>query len=106
MAASAAVQEAIHLRQLLSDLGSKQEGATVIHEDNQGCIALATNPVVHKRSKHIDIRHHFIREKTECRDIKLEYINTECQLADLLTKALTRARFEMLRDQVLGYATA
>ena len=105
MAACAAVQEAVHLRQLLGDVGYEQEGASVIYEDNQGCIWLANNPVVHKRSKHIDIRHHFTREKVESGEVRLEYVATEHQLADLLTNALHRVRLEVLRSQVLGYGT-
>ena len=77
----------------------------MIYEDNQGCIGLANNPVVHKRSKHIDIRHHFTREKVESGEVRLEYVATEHQLADLLTKALHRVRLEVLRSQVLGYGT-
>ena len=54
-----AAQEGIWLRRLLSDLGMK---STVILEDNQGVIAIAKNPVDHSRTKHIDIRYHYIRE--------------------------------------------
>jgi hypothetical protein len=61
--ASAAVQEAMYLRQLLKDLNFDQESATVIFEDNIGCIDLSENPVHHKRSKHIDIRYHYIRDQ-------------------------------------------
>lgn len=103
MAACAAVQEAIHLRQLMGDLGYKQDGATVIYEDNQGCIALSANPVFHKRTKHIDIRYHFIRERVASGEVELRYIPTEEQLADLLTKALPKPRTITLRDQVMGH---
>jgi hypothetical protein len=103
MAACEAVQEAVHLRQLLSDLSYVQDGPTVIFEDNQGCIALANNPVIQKRSKHINIKYHFTRERVESGEVSLQYIPTEHQLADLLTKPLLRARLEKLRGQVLGY---
>jgi hypothetical protein len=103
MAASAAAQEAIYLRRLLDELGFIQEGATRIMEDNQGCIALSVNPVHQKRSKHIDIKHHFIRELVEGGVIELVYVPTEYQQADLLTKALGTARVAYLRDRVLGY---
>ena len=103
MAVSAAVQEAIFLRGLMGDLGYPQAGATMIYEDNQGCIAISENPVMHQRTKHIDIRHHFVRERVESGDIKLEYIPTENQLADLLTKPLLRNRVTSLREQVHGY---
>ena len=103
MAACAGVQEAIYLRRLLNDLGYKQDQATVIYEDNQGCIALSENPVLHKRTKHIDIRYHFTRERVESGEIALRYVATEHQLADLLTKALSSQRVASLRKQVLGY---
>jgi len=103
MAASAAVQEAIYLRLLMEKLGFSQEGPTVIREDNQGCIALSENPVNHQRSKHIDIKYHFTRERVESEDVKLVYVPTEHQQADLLTKALAAPRTAYLRDRVLGY---
>jgi hypothetical protein len=104
MALCTGVQEAIHLRSLLGDLGYWQREPTPIHEDNQACIAMSSNPAInHKRSKHIDIRYHFTRERVESEEIKLVYVPTEHQLADLLTKALGSQRVAMLRDQVLGY---
>jgi hypothetical protein len=103
IAACDAVQEAICLRRLLEDVGYKQREPTVIREDNQGCIALSKNPVIQRRSKHIDIKYHFTRERVESGDVTLEYVVTESQLADLLTKPLLRPRTEKLREQILGY---
>jgi hypothetical protein len=103
VAASMATQEAIHLRQLLADLNQKQEGPTMIYEDNQGAIALSENPVHHQRTKHIDIRYHFVRERVESNEVKLVYVPTEDQLADLLTKPLSKHRVIKLRERVLGY---
>ena len=65
MALSSATQELIWLRRLLADLKSPETDSTVVHEDNQGAIALVKNPVTHKRTKDIDIRHHFVREEFE-----------------------------------------
>jgi hypothetical protein len=87
----------------MKNLGYSQEGATMIMEDNQGCIALSENPVNHQKSKHIDIRYHFTRERVESKEIKLVYVSTEHQQADLLTKALGAHRTAYLRDRVLGY---
>ena len=103
MAACSAVQEAVHIRRLLGDLEFQQEQPTVIYEDNQGCIALSANPVLHQRTKHIDIRYHFTREKVESGEVVLQYVATEHQLADLLTKALLSFRVAYLRGLVLGY---
>ncbi|GKB73647.1 retrovirus-related pol polyprotein from transposon TNT 1-94 [Tanacetum coccineum] len=64
--------------------------------DNKSVIALSCNNVQHSRSKHIDIRHHFIREQVENRVVELYFVETNYQLADILTKALPRERFEFL----------
>lgn len=102
MAASAAVQEAVFLRELLKSMGLPQTEATVIKEDNQAAIALSKNPVTSKRTKHIDIRCHFVREKTESGQIVLEYISTKEQVADLLTKSIAIAGFNELRSKLVG----
>ena len=102
VAVSAAVQDAIYLRWLFADLGFLQRKPTVIYEDNQGCIALTENPVNHKRTKHIDIRHHFVRERVESGDVALKYVATKDQVADLLTKPLKRVDLERLRSVIVG----
>jgi hypothetical protein len=61
--------------------------------DNKFALALAKNPVFHERSKHIWVRHHFIRGCLKEGSIKVGYINTKDQLADLLTKPLGKIRF-------------
>jgi hypothetical protein len=104
MAVCAATQESTYLRQLLEEFGYPQVSATKIFEDNQGCIALARNPVLHKRTKHIEIRYHFIRERIESKQVQLEYVPTQKQLADIMTKALPKPQFETLRSMVMGYA--
>ena len=68
--------------------------------DNKSPIALCKNPVYHDRSKHIDTRYHFILECVDDGRIEVEYIKTEDQLADLLTKALSRAKFVELRQKL------
>ncbi|GJY50741.1 hypothetical protein Tco_0441588 [Tanacetum coccineum] len=64
--------------------------------DNKSAIALCYNNVQHSRSKHIDIRFHFIKEQVENRVVELYFFNTEYQLADIFTKALGRERIEFL----------
>nr|GFC77403.1 retrotransposon protein, putative, unclassified [Tanacetum cinerariifolium] len=64
--------------------------------DNQSAIVLSCNNVQHSRSKHIDIRHHFIKEQVERRIVELYFVETKYQLADIFTKALPRERFETL----------
>ena len=97
-----AVQEAIFLRSLLCEMGYEQTQPTIIGEDNQSCIKLATNPVMHKRSKHIDTKFHIIREKIDDNSIQLVYTPTDQLAADLLTKALPEVKVEQHRKQLLG----
>nr|GEY91266.1 retrovirus-related Pol polyprotein from transposon TNT 1-94 [Tanacetum cinerariifolium] len=68
--------------------------------DNKSAIALCCNNVQHSRSKHIDIRYHFIKEQVEQGVIELFFVNTEYQLADLFTKALGRDRIEFLTNKL------
>nr|GEV08486.1 copia protein [Tanacetum cinerariifolium] len=67
-----------------------------LYYDNRSAIALCCNNVQHSRSKHIDIRHHFIREQVEKGVVKLYFVTTDYQLADIFTKALPRDQFEFL----------
>ena len=94
MAGCQAAKEAVWLRALLKDLGYQQQDATVLYGDNQGCLALARNPTLHARTKHIEMRHHFIRERIESCKIKQVYCPTEDMVADVLTKAITREKHE------------
>jgi len=100
MAASHGAMEATWLRQVLEDIGLVQLEATPMNCDNQGCLAFAKNPKHHSRTKHIDIQHHFIREKIAMGVIDLKYCATEDMLADLLTKALVKDRHHMLTKAI------
>jgi len=92
MALTEAMKELEWVRQLLTELGSGN-GETInvsknLHSDNQSAIALAENPVSHARAKHIDLRHHFIREAIQDKVVRVQYIPTAEMTADSLTKAL------------------
>jgi hypothetical protein len=93
IAASIASTQALWLIRLLSDLLGRDTGAVELRVDSKSALSLAKNPVFHERSKHIRVRHHFIRGCLEKGSIKAGYINTKDQLADLLTKPLGRIRF-------------
>ena len=97
---SCAAQETIWMRNLLESIGFQQLDPTMISEDNQGAIALAGNPGNHPRTKHISIKYHFIREAVEKNKIMFQYCPTTEMLADILTKALTKERFQELRDLI------
>jgi hypothetical protein len=83
MATSHCTKEAIWLRKLMADVGLVQDGATSIMCDNQGCISFAKNRTHHSHTKHIDIQHHFIREKLESGEIGLKYCPTQDMVADI-----------------------
>ena len=102
MAVSAASQEAVWLRQLFDSMHLHITGPLTIYADNQGCMALAINPVYHARTKHIAIKYHFTRELVAAGTIKLEYIPTADNIADLFTKPLTPQLVQRHTYQVLG----
>jgi hypothetical protein len=91
IAVSEAAREAMWLRGLLGELGCDQPPTRLLC-DNQGSISLPKKPSTHQRTKHIDIKHHLIRELVAKGIIKLEYVETGCQAADILTKSLSGTR--------------
>lgn len=101
MAATAAACQGIWLKNLLTEITGDDPGPVILYVDNKSAIDLARNPVFHGRSKHIDIRYHFIRECVERGQIKVEYVKTDEQRADTLTKALPIVKFERMR-KLLG----
>lgn len=102
MAATHAACEASFLRSFISSLKFNIEGPTVLFMDNQSAMSLAFNTsVAHSsRSKHIDTRHHWIREKIADNVIDLEYIPTADQTADLFTKALPTVKVIKFREDL------
>ena len=80
----------------MRDLGLDFTGIP-IKCDNTSAISITKNPVQHSRTKHIDVRHHFIRDHAEKGDIVLEFVPTDLEIADIFTKPLSEARFVALR---------
>ncbi|XP_040255304.1 secreted RxLR effector protein 161-like [Aegilops tauschii subsp. strangulata] len=100
VAATTAACQAIWLSRLMRDLLKEEAGATTIFIDNKSAIQLCKNPVCHDRSKHIDVRFHFIRKCVEEGKIRVKHIATGDQLADIFTKSLGRTRFQQLRARI------
>jgi hypothetical protein len=91
------VKEALWVQQFLKDLGIEM-GTIPIYMDSNGAIDLAKNAQYSARTKHIDIRHHFIRDHLASGKIKLCYIKSEENTADIFTKSLKRIKFEKHRE--------
>jgi hypothetical protein len=97
MAAAGAAREGLWLRKLLPELGMAVE-APLIWCDNQSCLALLENPRETPKAKHIDVIHHFVRERVQRKEIRFEYVGTEWNVADIFTKPLTAAKLELCRE--------
>jgi hypothetical protein len=87
------------MKSTLSDFGCKFSKIPLLC-DNESAIKLANNPVNHSRTKHIDIRHHFLRDHEAKGDIVLNHVSTDKQLADIFTKPLDEQRFCTLRSEL------
>jgi hypothetical protein len=91
VAASEAARECVWLKRLLTEIGGLQQ-VPLLHVDNSAAVKLAQNPEVHRRTKHIRLRHFFVREQVTEGEIDILQISTECQIADILTKAVHKPR--------------
>ena len=89
-----ATQECVWLRQLCKDWQIQCSSPITIHADNQGTIAMSKNPILHKRTKHIDIKFHFAREKIQDKTMELKYCPTHEMVADIVTKPLPRGQID------------
>lgn len=97
-------QESMYLTQLLNGMDRKRYTCTKLFGDNQGAIALSKNPVNRQRSKHIDVKYHFIREAVNERKICIEHCPSEEMAADILTKPVTRVRLRKFQKWFFGNA--
>ena len=102
MALTAATQEAMFLSMLTKDFGQNTTEPVLIRGDNQGSIHLTKNPVLNRRSKHIDIKHHFIREKYKNGVIDVRHVPTGENLADVFTKPMVKGKLEEFKNLLFG----
>ena len=103
IAAFEATKEALYIRRLMSELGQIPSSKCItLYEDSQACIKIATNPCLAERTKHFDIKYHWLREKVKKNDVELKYIRTTEQVADILTKGLGERQHTKLRTLLTG----
>ena len=100
MAGTEAARQAIWLQDLLYEVIGLPCETAVVRIDNKSAIALKKNPLFHGRNKHIHRRYHFIRECVENGHIEVEYVPGDIQKADILTKALGRVKFQVMRSLI------
>jgi KUP system potassium uptake protein len=103
MALATATQEAIFLIQLLNDMDELNDyGSVLLCGDNQGALALSKNPVSHQRSKHIDVKYHFIRTEVKNGRVRLMYVPSQENVADIFTKPVGKIKFKVFAEILFG----
>jgi hypothetical protein len=101
VAAAHATKQVLWQRTLMEEASMDQPDKSTLYSDNQAAIAIAKNPQYHARTKHIDISLHFVRDHAGDKgDIKIEYIPSKQNLADIFTKALARPMHQELTEMV------
>ena len=100
LALTEAAKEAAWLRFFANELQKQPTNSIVINYDNRGAGQLALNPVFHARTKHIEIRHHYIRETQQNGTVHLKYVPTTSNIADVLTKPLPKPIFDTHRTSM------
>ena len=98
---STVCSEIVWLHSLLEELGFLQNTSTPLHADNTSPIQIATNPIFHERTEHIEVDCHSIRDTLESWVISFPHISSDLQVVDIFTKALTRQRHQFLVGKLL-----
>jgi hypothetical protein len=100
VAAAAAASQGVWLARLLEELLGERSAKFRVRIDNQSAISLRKNLVFHERSRHIDVRYHFVRNCVEDGKLEVDHVRTNEQHADILTKPLARFRFQELKEKI------
>lgn len=102
-AEAAAINEVLWLRGMLEELGLPLQGSSTIYGDNTSTQTISREGIKRERTKHIDVKYHFITECLEKGLVRLQWVATDRQQADIFTKALDRTKFEAHRNQLMSY---
>ena len=102
VAACAAVQEALYLTKLFNGFTCISDDNCIVYVDNQGAIGLAKNPIAHNRSKHIDIKFHFLRDVVNKKKVTLKYVKSNDNVADIFTKVATKVKLNNFKMSMFG----
>src|SRR6185503_18899322 len=101
VALCATIREATWLRQLLIEIGFSPNGPTLIAEDNKGCIAVSSNNRTDNRTKHIDVKYHYVREQIRKGQVQVHYVPTERMIADMFTKPTITSKFKLCMKEIV-----
>jgi hypothetical protein len=88
------------MKQTLTNIQVEYDEPIPIYCDNTSAISISKNPVMHYKTKHIPIKYHFLREQVAKKNIKVDYVGTKEQVADIFTKPLPQESFEYLRQRL------
>ena len=102
IATSVAIQEAKFLTQLLNEIDVEKVEPVTLFVDNQSTIAIAKDPIRNQRTKHIDIKYHFIRSEIKNGSIAMNYVPSEENMADVFTKPMTKGKSSTLLKNIMG----
>ena len=103
VAASDALREMAWISNLCDEI-KKPLKDKVLYVDNQPAIRIAENPVLHDKIKHIQVKYHYIRQQVAEKNVRIQYVPTKSQLADIMTKIIPRTQYEVLRNSILTSA--
>jgi bifunctional DNase/RNase len=98
--ATSCCTQVLWMKQTLKDIQVENDETIPIYCDNTSAISISKNLVMHSRTKHIPIKYHFLREQVAEKNIRVEYVGTKEQVADIFTKPLPKESFEYLRHRL------
>lgn len=102
MSLVSAAQEGKYLISIINEITSSNLRKFHLFGDNQGAIALAKNPIKHQRSKHVDIKYHFIRDEITKENLVIDYVPSENNVADMFTKPVSKIKLQVFKKHLMG----